>query len=407
MRKFFAVAVASICFGALCMPAVSPAATPGNHAYVSDSDGPDTDIFTISSASAGGTPTQLTFNTASERDPSWSPDGRRIAFLSDRTAAGNDELWVMNADGSGATQLTFSPTDEYAIDWSPDGSRIVFSLTPAGSNNNIWQVKPDGTGLAQLSTYVGPGGPYGPNFSPDGTRLVLMAYDGTDQPLGLMSSAGGVPTSIPNTPLDSYAPDFTGDGKRIVFFSEDFPGALGDDEIFSITPSGADIRQLTNNSGAGSDEVAARASRDGLNRIAYRSNLGGDNELWVMNADGTGQVQLTNNAFNDRSPDWQPNVKCGKGIATIVGTSASETLTGGPGPDVISGQGGRDKIKGLGGKDVICGDKGRDNLNGGKGKDQLFGGKGKDKTVGGKGKDKCIGGKGDDSGKGCEKEKSL
>jgi Tol biopolymer transport system component len=406
MKRYFVVSLVALCVGAVCIPAAAIAATPGNLAYVSNSDGPDTDIFTISSASPGGTPAQLTFNTAVDKDPTWSPDGRRIAFLSDRAVAGDEQIWVMNADGSGATQLTFSDAEPYAIDWSPDGSRIVLSLTP-GSTNNIWQVNPDGTGLAQLSTYVGPGGPYGPNFSPDGTRLVLMAYTGPTQPLGLMSSAGGVPTPIPNTPLDSFAPDFTADGKRIVFFSDDFPGAGTDDEIFSITPTGTDIRQLTNNGGAGASDAAPRASRDGLNRIAFRSNSGGDNEIWVMNADGSGPIQLTNNAFNDRSPDWQPNVKCGKGIATIVGTSASETLTGGPGPDVMSGQGGKDKIKGLGGKDIICGDKGKDNLNGGKGKDKLYGGKGKDKIVGGKGKDKCVGGKGDDSGKGCEKEKSL
>jgi Tol biopolymer transport system component len=343
-----------------------------------------------------------------EKDPTWSPDGRRIAFTSDRTTAGDEEVWVMNADGSGATQLTTSALDEFAVDWSPDGSRIVFSLN--GGTNNIWQIKPDGTGLGQLTTFPGPGGgPYGASFSPDGSQLVLMnilAGSG-DQPLGLVSSAGGLPTTIPNTPFDSFAPDFTSDGKRIVFYSSDPPAPPGDDEIFSITPTGSDIRQLTNNSGPSSNDAAPRASRDGLNRIAYRSNAGGDNEIWVMNADGSGQVQLTNNGFNDRGADWQPNVKCGKGIATIVGTSASETLTGGPGPDVISGQGGKDKIKGLGGKDVICGDSGKDNLNGGPGNDQLYGGKGKDKTVGAKGKDKCVGGKGDDSGKGCEKEKSL
>jgi Tol biopolymer transport system component len=398
-RGLFAVSATLMLLGAgaLLAPAAL-AATTGKIAYVSNVDGSDLDLYTVSST--GGVPTPLTATPADERDPSWSPNGRQLAFLSD--ADGDEEIWIMNADGSSPRQLTFDTVQQFAIDWSPDGRTLVFNTS--GTPNVVSAINVDGTNQRPLSSHVGPGGPYGANFSPDGTKLVLMAYTGTLQPLGVMPSAGGPVTPITTAPPDAYAPDFTGDGKRIVYHSDGAPDGGPDDEILSIPAAGGPALQLTFNS---SSENAARASRDGSGRIAYRSNADGDQEIYVMNGDGSGQLQLTFNSANDRSPDFQPTVKCGNGVATIVGTGVSETLLGGPGPDIISGQGGKDKIKGLGGKDTICGDAGNDNLNGGAGKDQLIGGKGKDKTIGGKGKDRCVGGKGADKAKGCEKVKSL
>ena len=72
----------------------------------------------------GGNPTRITDSPATERRPAWSPDGSKLAFVSDRD--GNDEIYVMDADGSDQTRLT----DDLGLDrnprWSPDGTRIAF-----------------------------------------------------------------------------------------------------------------------------------------------------------------------------------------------------------------------------------------------------------------------------------------
>ena len=160
-----------------------------------------------------------------------------------------------------------------------------------------------------------------------------------------MSSNGGPVLVI--TSIGGFAPDFTGDGQRIVFYSHRAPDGGTDDEILSIAASGLDLRQLTSNSTPPNEDDAPSPSRDGLNRIAFRSDRNGDREIYVMNADGSGVTQLTNTTGTNRGPDWQPTAVCQGKVATIVGTSASETLTGGPNADIISGQGGKDQISGL------------------------------------------------------------
>jgi Tol biopolymer transport system component len=393
---------------ALLVPSFGSAATPGKIAFVSDRIGqPDDEIWLMNGD--GSNQVQLTNNTDDDRDPSWSPDGSQIAFFSDRDGGPDNDLWVMNADGSNPHRIT-DGFNAGSVDWAPDGRTLVFTRFNMTSDD-LWIVNADGSGLRQITfastnTYY-----YGPHFSPDGQWIVFTNDTQTGSDVAALITPQGAQQHNINA-IDTYAPDFTADGKRIVFITDEVD-ADGDNEVASMNIDGSDIRQLTfTGPGSGGNDAASSPSRDGLNRIAWRSNRDTEHneEIFVMNADGSGVTQLTHDGAGDRNrgPDWQPNVVCHGKIATIVGTSAAETLTGGPGPDIISGQGGKDTINGLDGKDTICGDAGKDKLNGGKGKDLLNGGKGNDKLNGGKGKDTCIGGKGKkDTAKKCEKEKKI
>ncbi len=90
--------------------------------------------------------TRLTDNDAWDWSPSWSPDGRRIAF--DPNRDGNAEIYVMNADGSGVTRLTYNGADDFTPAWSPDGRRIAFASYRDGKSE-IYVM--DASGVTRLT----------------------------------------------------------------------------------------------------------------------------------------------------------------------------------------------------------------------------------------------------------------
>jgi len=80
---------------------------------------------------------RITTNSSSETQPSWSPNGDYIAFVSDRN--GNNEIYVMKSDGSDQTNITNHPDNDYYPNWSPDGAHIVFfSDRDQDGDGNIW-----------------------------------------------------------------------------------------------------------------------------------------------------------------------------------------------------------------------------------------------------------------------------
>ena len=85
----------------------------------------------------GSDETRLTDNDAKDRFPRWSPDSRRITFDSDRSGNGNHDIYVMNADGSGETRLTSNAADDRRPSWSPDGRRIAFWSKRDGNGGDI------------------------------------------------------------------------------------------------------------------------------------------------------------------------------------------------------------------------------------------------------------------------------
>jgi len=278
------------------------------------------------------------------------PNGH--AFVTDDTVAPKGAIFDIDpATGAKSTLTDGSPfgDDPQGIDVNPQGQLFVADYDSA----SIYRVDPSG---AKTPIVSGP-----PLIEPNLISLdpagQLIVPDGDGHAVHRVDPATGAVTTIhAGAPFDfPFAAATTETGDIIVVDESAGPGGNG--AIFRITPDGA------------------------VTTLASGQPLGEPLDVAI-----------------------EPPTCRGK-VATIVGTTGPDTLTGGPFADVIAALGGKDRVQGAAGNDTVCAGPGKDRVSGGSGSDGLFGEAGKDNLSGGKGKDKCVGGKATDKGKSCEKGK--
>ena len=253
----------------------------------------------------GSNPTNLTNHPADDCCAAWSPDGTKIAFSSNRD--GNSEIWVMHADGSNPTRLTNNTPTEVnsAPVWSPDGTKIAFQRAAAPgfpSVRQVWVMDADGTNQTNLSN-TNTTADENPTWSPDGTKIAFSRNNppgpGTVGDIWVMDANGANQTQITfNFPFDTGQPDWSPDGAKIAFlrFSPDF-----NYEVYVMNADGTNQVRLTNTP---TGEGVPRWSPDGT-KIAFNTARDGNIEVYVMDADGSNQTNLTNNAALDAVGSWQ------------------------------------------------------------------------------------------------------
>src|ERR671935_778845 len=123
------------------------------------------DVYAVNADGSGLV--RLTDDPAADFDPSWSPDGRRIAYRHEDEKSG--QIYVMNADGSQQRNLTRRRGLDYSPAWSPDGKKIAFAVAEAFGRTRIWVMRPDGSDRRRLSRVYGE---Y-PAWSPDGKKIAF------------------------------------------------------------------------------------------------------------------------------------------------------------------------------------------------------------------------------------------
>ena len=304
-------------------------------------------VFTINPDGSGLR--NLTPDDQAESNPVWSPDGRRILFTNDV------ELYVMNADGSGRQKLADSDLGIFGHRWSPDGQMIAYvDLREAGEDvvSDLWVIGADGTGRIRVDARASD-----PSWAPDARRIVYATADQDDPRLRIINADGT--GEVPLTTRAAFQPAWSPDGTQIAFVT---PGGK---DIFLINPDGTgevnltrgrseddgptwspDGSKLAFSTGSIDDEEESEIAimdRDGSNRqiltnhrgfdfeaawspegskIVFTRSESDDTEIYIMNADGSNETNLTRRPNSSEStPDWN-----GQGQVRVAGGQSSSYI---------------------------------------------------------------------------------
>jgi len=262
---------------------------------------------------------QLTKNKAGQDiDPTYSSDGKKIAFRSDRT--GDSEIFVMNSDGTGQKNLTNNPGNDLRPSFAADGKKMLFQSTRTG-NSEIFVMNSDGTGQTDLTN--DPASDFNATFSPKGDKIAFVSVrSGLDPEIFVMNSNGTGQTPLTANDALEDDPSFSPDGNKIAFSSNRDGGTNAEDhDIFVMNADGMGTPLRPTSSTARDEEPAF--SPDGK-KIAFKSSRDGSEDVFVMDASGANQTNITPNTIGvfDREPDWQPKA------ATFTVNTASDVGDG-------------------------------------------------------------------------------
>ena len=259
----------------------------------------NSDLF-IYSLETGKTE-NITNHPAFDADPSFSSDGTRIVFASIRD--GNADIYLMNSDGSNLRRLT----DHRAFDnhpvFSPDGTTIAFNSDREEENSDVYLMNTEGGDVRHLTDWksnetVEPG-----CWSPDGTQIAFFSdREGNDDIFVTGAEVFRPRLVLSDEESDLLFPSYSPDDKAVVFQSA-MPDKSGELRVYDTGASQTRVLLKTENA-----DLQPVFSPDG-SRIVFQNKLRSNTEICLMNTDGSGYINLTQNTARDVNPGFSPDGK--------------------------------------------------------------------------------------------------
>jgi Tol biopolymer transport system component/putative intracellular protease/amidase len=264
-------------------------------AFVSDRDG-NGEIYVMNAD--GSNQRRLTHFRNFDGVPTWSPDGRQLAFYT-YLSHSKWAIQVMDADGSNQRPLTDNDACDGAPFWSPDGAWIVFTSAFDCDPDNREIVVMNADGSNQVKLTDNDVDDYLSAWSPDSQQIAFVSdRDGNDE-IYTMNADGSNPQRLTFNDAHDYMPAWSPDGAQIAFASD----RDGNDEIYVMDADGGNLQRLTDND---ADEWFPSWSPDGAQLLFNSKRDGDDMDVYVMNAGGTNVRRLTDSPGQDFNAVWQP-----------------------------------------------------------------------------------------------------
>jgi len=242
----------------------------------------------------GSNQKQLTDGVQDARNPTWSPDGRLIAFAV-YEGTGKSALYRVNADGSGRVRLVECAGSGIFPVWSPDGKRIVYEQR-SGSNEEMHVIDADGKNDRRLPDSANH---FGRAWSPDGTLLAFEILQDREFKVGFMKPDGTEQRVVPGGIGNDNDPIFSNNAKHILFQSD----RDGRTAVYLFDTETSNLERLTS---ATNRNFGPKFTPSG-NSIVFFSDRDGPIELYAMNADGSDQHRILDGSAPNGNFSFSPD----------------------------------------------------------------------------------------------------